>query len=93
MINAQLVSKGHAETETSMASAFTGGGCIAPDEERLVLLKPVVHLSFAYGVLSGLKYNYLTFISSLFIYCNTYLCVTGEILRRKVNKISVGSLC
>ena len=39
-------------------SAFVGGGRIAPDEERLVLLKPVVYLSFTYSVLRGLVYIY-----------------------------------
>ena len=43
-----------------MASAFVGGGRIAPDEERLVLLKPFSHLSFTYGVLRGLGHNYLS---------------------------------
>ena len=41
------------------ASAFEGVGRIAPDEERLVLLKPVMHLSFTYGVLRDLVNNYL----------------------------------
>ena len=41
----------------SMASAFVGAGCVAPDEERLVVLKPVVHFSFTYGVLRGLVCN------------------------------------
>ena len=42
----------------SLAFALVGGGSFAPDEERLVLLKLVVHLSFTYGVLRGLVYNY-----------------------------------
>ena len=41
-----------------LASASVGGGRIAPDEERLILSKPVVHFSFTYGVLGGLLYNY-----------------------------------
>ena len=50
MINAQP-----AIAEARRASSF---GLIAPDEERHVLLKPVMHLSFIYGVLRGLVYNY-----------------------------------
>ena len=42
---------------------------IASEKERLGILKPIVHLSFSYDVLSGLMHNYLTFITSLFIYC------------------------
>ena len=37
--------------------AFVGVGRIAPDEERLVLLKLIVHFSFTYGVLRDLLYN------------------------------------
>ena len=40
----------------SLASAFVGVGRIAPDEERLVLLKLAVLFSFAYGVLRGLLF-------------------------------------
>ena len=53
------------------ASAFVGRGCIASDEERLVLSKPVVHFSFTYGVLRALVYNYLTLITSLFTVIST----------------------
>ena len=52
----------------SLGSALVRVACIAPDEERLVLSKPVVHFSFTNAVLSGLLYNYLTLIASLFIY-------------------------
>ena len=38
------------QQKISLASAFIGRECIVPDEERLVLLKPVVHLSFTYDV-------------------------------------------
>ena len=64
----------------SQASAFVGVGRIAPNEERLVLSKPVEHFSFTYGVLTGRLYNYLTLITSLFIYCDThfYFPVCGE---------------
>ena len=41
----------------TLSSAFVGVGCIAPDEERLVLLKPIMHFSFTYGVLRGLLSN------------------------------------
>ena len=41
-----------------LTSAFVGGQRIAPDEDKLVLLKLVVHLSFSYSVLRGLGYNY-----------------------------------
>ena len=57
----------------TLASAFVEGGRIVPDEKKLVRLKPAVHLSFTYDVLSGLLYNYLTFITRLFIYCHTSL--------------------
>ena len=36
--------------KADIASAFVGVGCIAFHEEKLVLLKPVVQFSFAYGV-------------------------------------------
>ena len=52
----------------SLASDFVGLVRIAPDEERLVLLKPVVHFSFTYGVLRCLSVNYLILITSLFLY-------------------------
>ena len=39
-----------------LASAFLGVGRIATDEERLVLLKPVVQFSFTYGMSSGFLY-------------------------------------
>ena len=41
----------------SLASAFVGGGFIAPDEERLVLSKLVMHFLLTYGVLRGFVYN------------------------------------
>ena len=56
---------------------------VALDEERLVLLKPVVHLSFTYDVFRGLLYNYLTFITSLFIYCEESLPLTVTFPRNK----------
>ena len=60
-----------------VASAFVGGGRIEPDEERLVLSKPVVHFSLTDGVLRGLVCDYLTKITNLIIYCEkSYLCVT-----------------
>ena len=62
--------KAEARLRSNLSSTFVGGGRIIPDEERLVLLKPVVHLSFTYGVLRGLEYDFLTFIISLFIYCS-----------------------
>ena len=46
------------KSEFSLAPAFVGVGHNAPDEERLVLLKPVVHFLFTYGVLRGLLFNY-----------------------------------
>ena len=33
---------------SSLGSAFVGGGRTAPDEERLVLLKPVLQIIFLY---------------------------------------------
>ena len=48
-----------------LASDFVGGGRNVTDEGRLVILKPVVHLSFTYVVLRDLVHNYLTFITSL----------------------------
>ena len=36
-----------------LASAFEGEGHIAPDEERLVLSKPVMQFSFTCGVSRG----------------------------------------
>ena len=45
----------------SLNSAFVGVGRIAPDEERLVLLKPVVQFSFIYGVARGFLYICLYF--------------------------------
>ena len=44
----------------TQASAFVREGHIAPDEEKLVPLKPVGNLSFTYGVLRGFVYNYLS---------------------------------
>ena len=44
--------------EVNLASVSMGVGHILPEEERLVFLKPVVQLSFTYGVLKGLLYNY-----------------------------------
>ena len=38
------------EARFSLASAFVRVGRVAPDEERLVLLKPVMQFSFIYGV-------------------------------------------
>ena len=38
-----------------LTSAFVGVVCIAPDEERLVFLKPVVQFYFIYGASSGFK--------------------------------------
>ena len=55
----------------SLVSASVGGGRFTSDEERLLLLKPVVHLSFTYRELKGFVYNHLTFITNLFIYCAT----------------------
>ena len=49
----------------NQVSAFVGRGRIA-SEERLV------HLSFTYGVWRGLACNFLTFITSLFIYCDIW---------------------
>ena len=40
----------------SVASAFVGVGRVAPDEERLVLLKPVFQFYFNYGVSRGFLY-------------------------------------
>ena len=40
------------------SAASVGVGRNASDEERLILLKPVVHFSFTYGVLRDLLYNY-----------------------------------
>ena len=54
----------------NLASAFVVVECIAPDEERLVLLKPVVQFSFTYGVSRGLLYIFL-YINQQFIYCDT----------------------
>ena len=48
-------------------------GLIAPDEEKLVFLKPAMYLSFTYGVLRCLVCNYLTVITSLFIYSDIFL--------------------
>ena len=42
----------------SLDSAFVGGERISLDEKRLVLLKPVVLLSFTLSVLRDLVYNY-----------------------------------
>ena len=44
--------------ERCLASAFVEIRHIVPDEERLVLLKPVMLFSFTYGVLRGQKFNY-----------------------------------
>ena len=41
------------------ATAFVGIGCIAPDEERLVLLKPVVQFYFIYDASKGFLCIYL----------------------------------
>ena len=60
-----------------MSSAFMGEERIAPDEERLVLLKPVGLFSFTYGVLRGLLFIYLTLITSLFMYCDI-VTITDE---------------
>ena len=43
----------------SLTSAFIGGECIAPGEEKFVLSKSVVHFSFKYSMLRGLVYHYL----------------------------------
>ena len=53
------------------ASAFMTVRRIAPDKERLVLLKPVVHFSFTYGVLRGFMFYYLTLTTNLFTYSNS----------------------
>ena len=56
MKNAQ---PGFERTNLSSSVAFLWGvGHIAPEEERLVLSKLVVHFSFTYGALSSLLYNY-----------------------------------
>ena len=55
-----------------LAVAFVGGGRISPDEESLVLLKLVVHLSFTYSVLKGLVYNYSLLLSFSVIFISTY---------------------
>ena len=44
------------KAEASLASAFVGVGRIAPDEERLVLLKLVVQFCFTYDVSRGFLY-------------------------------------
>ena len=76
MKNARLVSKDklffircNASYSLKSRSQTKGVGHVAPDEERLVLLKPVVNFSFIYGVLRGLLLNYLTLFTSLSIYC------------------------
>ena len=43
----------------SLTSAFVVIGRIAPDEERLILLKPVMQFYFTYGVSRGFQYIYL----------------------------------
>ena len=44
----------------SHTSAFIKVGRNTPDKQRLVLLKPVVHFPFTYGVLRGLLFSYIT---------------------------------
>ena len=41
-----------------LISTSVGVGCIAPDEETLVLPKSFVHFSFIYRELKGPLYNY-----------------------------------
>ena len=55
------------------ASTFLRGGHIAPNKKGLVLLKPVMHLSFSYGVLRSLVYHNLAFITSLLSKTNLLL--------------------
>ena len=43
----------HNNSGFSLASAFVGVDRSAPDEESLVLLKPVVQFYFTYGVSRG----------------------------------------
>ena len=45
--------------QLSIDSAFMRVGGFVPDEERLVLSKPVVKFSFIYGVSRGLLFVYL----------------------------------
>ena len=52
------LSSSSAMRHPSLASAFVG--------------EAAVHLSFIFGVLRGLLYNYLTFITSLIIHCDKY---------------------
>ena len=54
-------------TPYSLAFVFVGVGRISPDEERLVLLKPVVQFYFSYGVSRGfslylLYHNFAKFL-------------------------------
>ena len=51
-----------------MPSAFVVVGRFAPDEERLVLSKPVVQFSFTYGVSRGIFIFICTSITNFFIY-------------------------
>ena len=47
------------KVEARLGPAFVGVGRIAPDDERLVLLKPGVQFSFTYGVSRGFLYTCL----------------------------------
>ena len=58
-------------------NVFVGVGRVAPDKERLVLLKPIVHFSYAYGVLRGLLSNYLKIFPFNLIVLQEVLLLTG----------------
>ena len=63
---------------TRLTSAFVGVGRIAPDEERLVLLKPVVQFNFTYGVSGGFLYICLYF-KNQFLYSMWLHCLENKI--------------
>ena len=64
--------------EISLASDFARIGRVAPDEERIVLLKPVEQFSFTYGVSKGFLYICLYF-KHQFIYCDKKLILIMNI--------------
>ena len=56
------LTKAEAGLITTQASTLVSARCIAPDEERLVLLKLVVLFYFTYGVSRGYVYIYLYYL-------------------------------
>ena len=74
-------------SQQCIPSVFVRVGCFALDEERLVLLKPIVHFSFIYGVLRGLLFNYLTLLINLLIYCEKHAIDVILIAFTKIIKV------